>query len=29
VLSLWIGGDEEADRALELIAEEGFPVARA
>jgi prephenate dehydrogenase len=29
VLSLWIGGDEEADRALQLIAEEGFPVARA
>ena len=29
VLSLWIGGDEEAARALELISELDFPVARA
>ena len=29
VLSLWIGGDEEAGRAQELIAELGFPVVRA
>ena len=29
VVSLWIGGDEEAARALELIAQLGFPVTRA
>jgi prephenate dehydrogenase len=29
VLSLWIAGDEEAGRALELISELDFPVARA
>ena len=29
VVSLWIGGDEEAARALELIGQLGFPVSRA
>ena len=29
VLSLWISGDEESGRAQKLIAELGFPVARA
>jgi prephenate dehydrogenase len=29
VISLWIGGDEACARAQELIAELGFPVARA
>jgi len=29
VVSLWIGGDQEAARALELIAQLGFPVSRA
>jgi prephenate dehydrogenase len=29
VLSLWIAGDEEAGRALELISELDLPVARA
>jgi prephenate dehydrogenase len=29
VVSLWIGGDEQAERALELIARLGFPVTRA
>jgi prephenate dehydrogenase len=28
VVALWIGGDEHAERAQELIAELGFPVAR-
>jgi len=28
-VSLWVGGDEAADRAVELIAALGFPVARA
>jgi prephenate dehydrogenase len=29
VVALWIGGEEQADRAQELIAGLGFPVARA
>jgi prephenate dehydrogenase len=29
VVALWIGGDQQADRAQQLIAELGFPVARA
>src|SRR6185437_5339638 len=29
VVALWIGGEREAARAEELIAELGFPVARA
>ncbi|MGB2712478.1 MAG: prephenate dehydrogenase/arogenate dehydrogenase family protein, partial [Conexibacter sp.] len=29
VVALWIAGDEPAERALALIAEQGFPVARA
>jgi prephenate dehydrogenase len=29
VIALWIGGEEDAARAQELIAELGFPVARA
>jgi prephenate dehydrogenase len=29
VVALWIGGDEQAGRAQQLIAELGFPVARA
>jgi hypothetical protein len=29
VIALWIGGEQDAVRAQELIAELGFPVARA
>jgi len=29
VVALWIAGDEPAERALALVAERGFPVARA
>ena len=29
VVALWIGGDEHAERAQELIAGLGFPVVRA
>jgi hypothetical protein len=29
VIALWIGGEEASERAQELIAALGFPVARA
>ncbi len=29
VVALWIAGEQDAERALTLIAELGFPVARA
>jgi hypothetical protein len=29
VVALWVGGEGDAARALELIGELGFPVARA
>ena len=29
VVALWIGGDDQAERAQQLIAELGFPVVRA
>jgi hypothetical protein len=29
VVALWIGGDEHAGRAQQLIADLGFPVVRA
>jgi hypothetical protein len=29
VIALWIGGEEAAARAQQLISELGFPVARA
>ena len=29
VVALWIGGDEDAERARALIAGQGFPVVRA
>jgi hypothetical protein len=29
VVSLWISGDEQAERAQQLIAQLGFPVVRA
>ena len=29
VVALWVGGEQDAQRALELVGNLGFPVARA